>query len=92
MFYGKKIDVLVVFLESVLPFIGDRLSKQLIKQRATLTGETVSEERTSIFAGIWDIMLTIMIGYFVISLVHSAVNDYRAKHTRNSKEDSKKAK
>lgn len=87
MFYGKKIDVLVAFLETLLPFVGDRLSKQLIKQRATLTAETVSEDGKSILAGIWDIMLTIMIGYFVISLVHSAVNDYRARH---SKKDSKK--
>lgn len=76
-------------IESLFPFIGDRLTKFLEKQRSTLTAETVSEDGKGILGTVWDLLLTVMIGYFLLSLVHSAVNDYRA---RKHKESSVKAK
>lgn len=82
MFYGEKIDVLVAAIEEVLPFVGDRATKLLESQRALLTTGAVKETGKGIVGVVWDTMLTLMISYFVISLVHSAVNDYRARHHR----------
>lgn len=81
-FYGQKIDVLVAAIEQLLPFLGDKLTKMLETQRAALTAGSVNEAGKGILAVVWDILLTAMIGYFVVSLVNSAVNEYRAKHRR----------
>ena len=89
-FYGQKIDVLVAAIEQILPFLGDRATKFLDKQRATLTSGSVKEDGKGIIALVWDIMLTVMISYFVLSLAHSAVNGYRAKkHKESLKKDHK---
>ena len=89
MFYGQKIDVLVAAIEQLVPFVGDRLTKMLETQRSALTAGSVNESGKGIVAIVWDILLTVMIGYFVISLIHSAVNEYRAKQRRASLEKSK---
>jgi len=36
---------------------------------------------------IWDVVLTVMISYFVISLVHSAVNGHRRHKQSNPRKE-----
>lgn len=84
-FYGNKVDTLVEVLAEKVPFVGNKLTALLQNQRAALNAGSVSEGGKGILGAVWDILLTIMIGYFVLSLIHSAVNDYRAKHARNQK-------
>jgi hypothetical protein len=81
-FYGSKVDALVSSIESMIPFLGNKLTTLLNKQRETLNLGSVKEGGKGVIGTLWDIMLTLMIGYFVLSLVHSAVHDYRVRQQK----------
>ena len=75
-FYGDRVDRIFKSIESIFPFANGKLIQMLEKQRESLNS-TVVKENDSPLAKIWDIVLALMIGYFIVSFVHSTVNDYK---------------
>lgn len=75
MFSGKTIDAIVSTVEKALPFIKGRLHEMLAKQQQKLRDREVNDNK-SIIAQIWDVVIMAMVGYFIMSLINSSVNEY----------------
>jgi len=75
LFSQARIDTVVAFLERILPFLKGKINKFLEKEKLKLhrtSGSNVATTK-SIFARIWDVVLLVMILYFVISIINSTV-------------------
>lgn len=85
-FHGDTVDRVIKTIESALPFLTNKLTALLQKQRDSLNQKNVEEKKNPL-GMIWDVVLTLMIGYFVLSLVHSAVNGHRRHKQNNTKKE-----
>lgn len=82
LFSGSKIDELVASIEKTFNLANGKLGAILEKQRASLNAGASSDPEKGALSIVWDVVLTLMIGYFVVSLINSSVNEYRVRFLR----------
>lgn len=90
-FSKHHVEAVLDVLEKNIPFLKNSLSKNLQKQKETLwhhrrneeSGESVklysSFQAKPLVASLWEVFITCMIVYFLISIINSVVNDRRVK-------------
>jgi len=79
MFSKQLLAFWISIIESFLPFSKGFIDEYLEKERAKLhraAGHQVVDPPKSILAQLWDLLLIIMLAYFITSLINSSVQDY----------------
>lgn len=77
-FSKHKIEAVIATIEGFLPFLKGTLTSSLEKQKQNLfkkVGSEIAEESKPLIATLWEILITVMIVYFLISIIEGLVND-----------------
>ena len=76
-FSKHHIENILAFVENMFPFLSHTLTESLEKQKKKLFhGEGGDEDDSKpIIARIWEVIITLMILYFLISMINSFVNE-----------------
>jgi hypothetical protein len=84
-FSKHQVDNILEIIQNNLPFQKDSLTKALNKQRETLWHKDNLEQTSSskpLIASLWEYFITLMIIYFLISIINSIVNDRLKKEKK----------
>ena len=84
-FSDQYITYIIGTIGQVSPALKDLLKTLLNKQKESLYSHN-SDEAKPLIGQIWEVLVTLMILYFIISIVHSLVQQY----LREEKEESSK--
>jgi len=90
MFSKQLLAFWISLIESFLPFSKGFIDEYLEKERAKLhrtTAHIEDEGQKSLLARLWDLLLIVMLAYFIISIINSSVQDYLQR--RDEKETEK---
>jgi membrane protein YqaA with SNARE-associated domain len=78
--FGFSDKMIKLMLRKISQYLSEdwsmKLSKIIEKQKQSLTGEQVNEDEFNLIGFLWNCVLTIMILYFVCSVVNSVVKEY----------------
>lgn len=83
LFSDHHVESIINLLERYLPFLKNSLSQSLEKQKNKLFHHSNEIESKSIIASIWEIIITLMIIFFLYSIINSVVNE----HLKNKYEE-----
>lgn len=75
-FSKHHVEHFLRFIEARLPFLRQRLSAMLEKQKVLLHTKEVNVEEKPLIAQVWEIFIIGMIVYFLVSIINSSVNQY----------------
>jgi len=78
-FHKEHLAFVVSELESWIPFLRGKILPIFDKERARLhrTGAAVNEpSQKTVLQLVWDTVLICMLAYFLLSIVHSSVQEY----------------
>jgi hypothetical protein len=89
MFSKQILSFWISLIESSLPFTKGFIDEFLEKERTKLhrpAGHAIVEEEKSLLAKLWDLVLILMVGYFLVSIINSSVQTYLAKRDKEELE------
>jgi hypothetical protein len=89
MFSKQILSFWISLIESSLPFTKGFIDEFLEKERAKLhrpAGQAIVEEEKSILSKLWDLVLILMVGYFLVSIINSSVQAHLAKRDKEELE------
>jgi membrane protein YqaA with SNARE-associated domain len=75
LFSKRLIDALLAFIEIEFPWLKDTIKQTLDKQKKMLHATNVSTQDKSIIAKVWEVVVILMISYFVISFLNALVRE-----------------
>jgi len=94
MFSKKHAEALISLIETKLPFLQNSISGFIQKWKQQFFNPPESLEKAHWIQKVWEIIITVMIAYFIISCINSLVQNYAAKIQSKAEKinDSKKDK
>eukprot|EP01097_Dermamoeba_algensis_P005084 TRINITY_DN3244_c0_g2_i1.p1 TRINITY_DN3244_c0_g2~~TRINITY_DN3244_c0_g2_i1.p1 ORF type:complete len:390 (-),score=85.01 TRINITY_DN3244_c0_g2_i1:44-1183(-) len=99
LFHKETIDKVVHYVEQLLPSLKGGLHSLLETERKKLhePHHHTHGENKSVFSYVWNLLIFVMVGYFVVSLIDSSVQNYLSSqqqkvHENESSEKKKKQK
>ena len=87
---GHHIDDIVAVIEDKFKFLGNSMSAGLVKQKKLLHSPNLSATEKTLAASLWDIVLIVMISFFVISLLNSLVRSELGKASETPRKTRKR--
>lgn len=79
LFSDHHVEHLINLIEKYMPFLKNSLSQSLQKQKEKLFHHSTENESKSIIAVAWEIIITLMIVFFLYSIINSVVNEHLKK-------------
>lgn len=78
-FTKHHVESLIAFFEDNLPFLNSNLTNMINNQKKLLFAEASMEDKPLI-AKIWDVVIVLMILFFLVSIINSLANQYKEEH------------
>mmetsp|Transcript_16457 Transcript_16457/g.29687 ORF Transcript_16457/g.29687 Transcript_16457/m.29687 type:complete len:246 (-) Transcript_16457:34-771(-) len=88
LFSEHHIELVLKLIESIIPPLSGTLSAMLERQKKQLHSPSLSSEKTWLQAG-WESVIVLMIGYFVVSLLNSLVQNEIEKQEKKPNKKNK---
>jgi len=79
MFSVSHLETLIHTFETYSPFGSDTLRRMIDEEKAKLHAGQGHTQQHTMLGKLYDLFLLLMIGYFVVSLIHSSVQGYLAQ-------------
>ena len=88
-FSKHHVEGILSFIEGNIPFLHGTLTSALEKQKRNLFSNSSNEDiegAKPLIANLWEVFITLMVVYFLHSIVNSVVNE-RLRENHNKKKD-----
>ena len=87
-FSKHHVEYFLDLIEKTVPFLSGVLSTALEKQKKSLFHSDNAEIESSkpLIATVWEILITVMVLYFLVSIINSLVNERLNEKKNNEKE------
>ena len=91
-FSEHHVENILSFLESNLPFLKNSLTVALEKQKLALTKPELAESAKPLIAQLWDLVILVMVIFFLYSIINSMANQYKNDMLENENKKLKSGK
>jgi uncharacterized protein involved in cysteine biosynthesis len=92
MFSERHVENLLQLIQSWLPFLENKLLDMMEKQKKLLFQPETYSSQKPLLGKLWDLFLILMIGYFVLSILNSSIQQHflhKHMHEKDTKETNK---